>query len=211
VDEAVWGSRFLQKMIVRDSYGKDRVLCGIFSTNKEGEYDRFGYWNIPSIETDNIINTGDERKVGSLWNVSGMADYSNHPYGFQFTNKGAAMMVAAALANTANIQHKWHYWDGLDYFPNNLSKNAYNLFMAHKDDVFYGNDSLRENIDKREAWSSLFAIYALAKWFNSSRNYSTYLFLINYGNKIREAFLNASAGYPSLMAVKNAALLVGSI
>ena len=203
VDEAVWGARFLQKLIIHDYDDKLKILCGIFSTDRKGNYNRFGYWNIPESETDNIPNTKDERKVGSLWNVSGMIEYINHPYGIEFVDKSAAIMVAAALANTANVMIEYNYWDEKPYSPINLAKNATDLFYTYINDIFYENKSIKENIDVKTAWSTLFAIYSLAKWFNFVGNNSEYINLVEYGEKIRDAFLFESAGNYNLLLQQN--------
>ena len=201
VDECVWGSRFLQKLLVIDESGKTRALNGIFSVNKNGDYSRFGYWKEPSGETDNIPGTGDERKVGSLGNVSELSEYSNHQYGAQFMNKNAILMLAAALANTANAQFSFPYWENLAYSPYNLIANAIKIFEDYKEEIFFKNGteySLYSNVTPSEAFSTLFAISALARWYNISNQATEYENYISFGLPIREAFLNGSSEYAGL-------------
>ncbi len=201
VDECVWGARFLQKLLVQDISGKIRALNGIFSVNSEGEYSRFGYWKEPAGETDNIPGTGDERKVGSLGNVSGMTEYSSHPYGSQFMNKNAILMLAAALANTANTQRYYPYWDSLSYSPSNLIINATTIFNDYKDELFFENGSELEfysNISVSEAFCLMFAVSALARWHNISNEAIEYNKFTKVGLALREFFLNATQQFSGL-------------
>ncbi len=201
VDECVWGAKFLQKLLVNDASGKIRALNGIFSVNRKGEYSRFGYWKEPAGETDNIPGTGDERKVGSLGNVSGMAEYSYHPYGSQFMNKNAILMLAAALANTANAQYNYSYWDSFAYSPSNLIANATTIFNDYRDELFYENGTQIEfysNISVSEAFSLLFAIGSLARWHNISSEEIQYNYYTSVGLALRNLFLNGSEDFSGL-------------
>ena len=54
LDEALWGAKFLDKCIDRDTL----EMVGTVSSG-------YGYWGIPEKETDNVPKTGDERRVSN--------------------------------------------------------------------------------------------------------------------------------------------------
>lgn len=170
VDEAVWGAQFLQKMTVLDSNGDARLFSNVFATKPDGSYNRFGYWGEPSSETDNIAMTGDERTVGSLWNVSGMVECQFHTYGPQFVEVAPALMAAAALANTANIMRDYSYWDLTNYKPENLIANATALYNSHINFSLDTDNSIRESATFESLICSLLTISSLMDWANYTHN-----------------------------------------
>jgi hypothetical protein len=174
VDEAVWGSKFLQKMIILDDYNDTRMCVGIFAKKPNGEYDRFGYWGSPDGETDNIPNTGDERTIGSLWNVSGMTAFRDHEFGYDFVNTDAAMMTAAAIANTAITANYYHYWDDQVESPRNLIDNATALYHSHISQILNTSNEVEPNRDIDDYWTALLCITALAKWANITGNLTSW-------------------------------------
>ncbi|MHA1791404.1 MAG: glycoside hydrolase family 9 protein, partial [Promethearchaeota archaeon] len=197
IDEAVWGAKFLQKMIVNDDNGNARVFCGIFG-RRDGQYNRFGYWGVPSGETDNYPGTDDERTVGSLWNVSGEQSYQYHEYGPLFINTAAAMMVSAAIASTANAQAKFTFWDETPWSPNKLVENASRVFDSHLDHYLVdpisaratGNYSIKVSINQDELWPALLASTALHIFFKNAGNASLASFYETISDSIHDSLIS---------------------
>ncbi|MHA1715025.1 MAG: glycoside hydrolase family 9 protein [Promethearchaeota archaeon] len=192
VDEAVWGARFLQKIIVEDLEGNGRVLCGVFG-RRRGDYNRFGFWGPPSAETDNMPNTDDDRMVGSLWNVSGTEYNRNHEYGFSYVNAQPAMMVAAALAKTAWIMKDFDLWNNdSEVNPGHLVEMAtriHNSHIASVLNVTQGNFTLKLGISAHSTWPTLAALTELARWANHTGNTTKWNLYNDEANAIRTGII----------------------
>jgi hypothetical protein len=170
VDEAIWGARFLQRMTVLDETEQARVFSGVYAKKPNGDWNRFGYWGPPSDETDNLLGTGDERTVGSLWNVSGDEWVKDHKYGYLFVNDDPAMMVAAALVNTALAARDFPYWDAQPYRPTNLVQNATALFQSHRNGYFTEDGEVHPNKYFSELYIPLLALIGLMEWAQVTGN-----------------------------------------
>jgi Glycosyl hydrolase family 9/Cellulase N-terminal ig-like domain len=189
VDEAVWGAKFLQKMIALDNDGNARVYSGVYATFSDGSYDRFGYSGVPSDETDNIIGTGDERTVGSLWNVSGDESFKKHEYDYIYVNSGPALVVSAALAQTAIVQNDFTYWKNKTESPENLIKNASRLYKSHIESIIYPNQTVNPN-SRGSYWCALLATETLARWYEEMGNNTEFILYKEKGDILHDAIIN---------------------
>ncbi len=190
VDEAIWGAQFLQKMVTTEA----QVYCGIFSHDPTGQWDRFGYWGEPAGETDQIAATGDERTVGSLWNVSGLEQYRNHPNGPNYINSPEAMVVGAALASTAISARDFSYWDALPYAPAKLIANATMIYDANIGQFLGPDGQIKGPVPYWQAWEPLLCAAVLGKWANLTGNAEDYAKYVNNGTILHDSLFNSSAG-----------------
>ncbi len=193
VDEAIWGAQFLQKMVTLDDYDTPQVYCGIFGKRPNSDWNRFGYWGEPAGETDNKPSTGDERTVGSLWNVSGMVEYQDHPNGPNYINSSETMFVAAALASTAVSASDYSNWDTCTHAPSNLIANATALYNAHIGQFLAGGQ-IKGPLPFWQVWEPLLCATALGRWANVTGNSADYAKYVSNGTALHDSLFNASAG-----------------
>ncbi len=194
VDEAIWGAQFLQRMVTLDAFATPQVYCGIFAHKPNGDWNRFGYWGEPAGETDNLPGTGDERTVGSLWNVSGMNDYRDHQNGPNYVNSSEAMLTGAALASTAISARDFNYWDSFPYAPSNLIANATAIYNAHIGQYLGPDGQMLGSMSFSRVWEPLLCAIALAKWANLTGNAEDYLKYVANGTVLHNSLFNESAG-----------------
>jgi hypothetical protein len=189
IDEAIWGAQFLQKMIVPDSNGEARVFSGIYAKKPNGDWNRFGFWGAPSDETDNLNGTGDERSVASLWNTSGDSWAEYHKYGYLFVNDHAAMMVAAALVETALGAKDFTYWNNFKYSPEKLVQNATALFRSHLNGYFLDSNGsnpelLNSSNDDLMLYVPLLAAKALAEWAKYTNDWENFTYYSSIASRL---------------------------
>nr|MDO8087218.1 hypothetical protein [Candidatus Sigynarchaeum springense] len=188
VDEAIWGARFLQKLIVEDLSGNPRVLCGIFGRDR-GQWNRFGYWGDPSSETNNIANDSDDRMSGSLEVVSGDPWYT-HEYGTSYVNALESLMVAAALARVAWVEQDFPYWDAKPYNATNLLTNATALHDAHMPMIVNGTMIVNASKSWTELWPALACTVELARWANATGNATAWNKYVKEGGALRTKIMD---------------------
>ncbi len=163
IDEAVWGAKFLQKLVVEDINGNSRLLCGIFG-RKNDQFNRFGYWGVPSGETDNVAGNGDDRMSGSLYLVSGDDYARQHDYHVSFVNMTAALMASAALAKTAWIAKDFDWWENETFSPEGLLGSATALHDTYSPMVVNATLGVNETHGWWEIWPALACFTELARW-----------------------------------------------
>ncbi|HME54531.1 MAG TPA: glycoside hydrolase family 9 protein [Candidatus Lokiarchaeia archaeon] len=219
VDEATWGSQFLQKMIQDDLSGNPRVFCGVFGRS-HGQWDRFGYWGPPSGGTDNIPGDKDDRMVGSLYLVSGDSSYAQHQYGLNFINAPEQLMVAAALAKIAWIQKDFPYWNNVSYGPAGLLANATAL---HDDAIgsIMSTSYVVNDTDFTHLWEALLCTTELARWALHDNNITAFARYTKESSAIRTTLLDNmpkqtepswdEADMPIIAAVQYDQLINGTI
>ncbi|MEX2684822.1 MAG: glycoside hydrolase family 9 protein [Candidatus Sigynarchaeota archaeon] len=188
VDEAVWGARFLQKMIVEDLSGNPRVLCGIFGREK-GQWNRFGYWGDPSSETNNIANDSDDRMSGSLEVVSGDPWYT-HEYGTSYVNALESLMTATALARVAWVEREFPYWNAQPYNATNLLANATALHDAHMPMIVNGTFAVNTSKSWTDLWPALACTVELARWANATGNPMAWNRYVREASALRSRIMN---------------------
>lgn len=188
VDEAIWGARFLQKLIVRDLSGNARLLCGIFGRDR-GEWNRFGYWGIPSSETDNVANTSDDRMSGALKVVSGDQWYT-YEYGTSYVNSIGALMAAAALARTAWVAREFSFWDAQPCSPHNLVKNATALHDSHMPMILNGSLTVNASKAWTDLWPALACTVELARWANHTGNGTAWTTYVQEAHALRNRIMS---------------------
>ncbi len=188
VDEAMWGARFLQKMIQDDGTGEPRVFSGVYGRER-GQWNRFGYWGDPSSETDNIPRSGDDRMVGSLYVVSGDTWSKNHDFGSNFINATSALMVAAAMAKTAWISKDFSHWDAEPFSPTALLANATALHDSHIRFIVNATLDVNSSLSFSDLWTPLLCVTELARWANHEGNVTAWNTYTKEASAIRARLL----------------------
>ena len=156
--EALWGADFLNKMVLPDG----QVYTNIFGWNyQQNRYDRFTYTGQPQFITDNLPNTGDERRIGSLYNTTGNpADVTTADW--RFISPSAALMVGVTLTEVAYIINvtTTQNPNSSDQFPNliNYISNALAIYNREIPLLLAAS-----NPDYTSLWTGCFLNYELKR------------------------------------------------
>jgi hypothetical protein len=122
-------------------------------------------------------------------------EYQQHDYGYLFVNAPAAFIVGAALANVANVQRLYSYWDSAVESPTHLISNATAIYASHRDTVFDDLDQIDSETSTKKIFTALLCVTSLARYANETGDSTGYANYVADGNKLRDALLNDASPF----------------